>query len=313
MGITRRHFLQMITAGVALAGLRPAAADWEAESPAAAAIRAELEALFGGRQMALDFRGISPTHDEQFRIQINAFDLLPVASCFKTWLILYYFLYTPAEDWDTHPGSPAYETAVNSGNLSTGVLLAEVAQRLPGQRNPIEKFNDFLRRQVGMARSGLHTWNWPLSPTVGLSDPRYAPSEQRQMRGRAGSYRIDNLFTAADMGRGWDVLARGVAFSRQPRLRAALQATLDLLAIPASNYQSPIERVYPMGYIGKDGILPSGDTPAGRVIADAGLLNGAKNRYIVVFMSAGESEVVAVEVLRQVVAQIAAYEAATTI
>lgn len=309
--LSRRDLLRSLAAVLAAAALCPAlAADWEAEAPAVRGIREYLERVIGGRKMALDFRGVSPANDELFRIQINAGQLFPVASCFKAWLALYYFLYTPAEAWDAGEFTPVYRTVVVSDNLATGLVLVDVAGRAPGAGNAIEKFNDFLRLTVGMA-NGLHTWNWPGSPTVGLSDPRFAPSPARQVRFYDGAYAVDNAFSAADLGRGYDFLLRGARFAPSPELRAAIQATRALLAIPAPRYRSPIERAAAGGYWGKDGVLPAEDIATGRVVNDAGVVAGRANDYIIAFMAAGESESTAINVLREVIGQIDVYESAT--
>jgi hypothetical protein len=282
-------------------------ADWEQETPAVQAVRETLEAAIGGLNMGLDFRCINTRYDEEFRIQINAFNLMPVASCFKAMLVLYYFIKTPADAWDTSEFSPLYQTAVNSDNIQTGVVLEEVAQRVSGHGNAIEKFNDFLTITVGLA-NGLHSWNWPDSPTVGLTDPRFAPSNERLVWLRGQGYEIDNVCTAADLARGYDFLIRGEFFTRSATLRAALQATQELLSVQAKTYRSPIERAYPDGYMGKDGILPSADTAVGRVVNDAGVIRHGDRRYLAAFMSAGESETNALYVLGEVVKQMDEYE-----
>ena len=299
--LSRREFLKLL-------GAAAVTGDWEQETPLVTAIREYLETVFDGLNMALDFRRINSTYDETFRIQINAFNLYPVASCFKAFLVLYYFLYTPQSEWVYDQNSVVYRTAVYSDNTLTGVLLEEISQRIPGRRNAIEKFNDFLHITMGLT-SGLHRWNWPDTPVVGISDARFAPSEARQVIIAGQAYLVDNVFTAADLGRGYDFLARGEYFTWSPVLRDAIHMTKTLMSIPAPDYQSPIERVYPAGYVGKDGILPSRDVATGRVVNDAGLLSVGDRTYIVAFMSAGESESTAINVLREVVDQVEVYEA----
>ncbi len=306
--MNRRRFLELL--GVGIISLHPylQTGDWDIESPAVTAMRQRIETVIGGLNMALDFRCISGGLDEAFRLQVNAFNLMPIASCFKAWAVLYYLLHTPAEAQDMTQYSPVYQMAVNSDNLQTGVVLDDVARRVTGRGNAIEKFNDFLTITIGMA-NGLHTWNWPGSPTAGLSDPRFAPSEQRRVWFNGQQYAIDNACTAADLARGYDFLTRGETFTRAPELKAALQATRSLLSVPAVNYRSPIERAYPDGgYTGKDGILPSSDTPIGRVVNDAGVIVSGDHTYIIAFMSAGESESTAIDVLREVIRQMTAYE-----
>lgn len=305
----RRHFLKM--AGLTL--LTPALAhvraeDWEAESPLAAQLRTALEDEFDGRKMALDFRCINAQNDEEFRIQINADDLYPVASCFKAFLAFYYYYNTPPESRQDTEGTALYSAAVFSNNVTTGTVLMDVASRARGDKNALEKFNDFLAF-IGV-QNGLRTWDWPTAPTIGLFDERFAPSTSRFVRGNDGqTYNVDNAFTAADMARGYDVLTRGAAFTQSEQMREAIIATNAILSIRNPDYRSPIEFVFPDGYIGKDGILPVGDIEIGRVVDDAGVLTVGDTRYIVAFMSAGESESRAREALQTVVDQINIYEA----
>jgi hypothetical protein len=310
MQLTRRKFLKMAGAAMFAPPLLPLLqGDWDTETPLAAQIRQNLEAAFAGHNMALDFRRISAENNEEFRIQINASDYYPVASCFKAWIPLYYYLNTPREQWNDTEGSPLYSTVVYSNNTQTGFMLSEIAPHARGNKNAIEKFNDFLWLTVGMS-GGLYSWNWDGSPTVDFFDPRFVPTENRQVWENGQAYAVDNVFTAADLAHGYDVLTRGPVFARTERLHDALVASDALLTIRAPDYQSPIEYVFQNGYMGKDGILPDTDLPIGlgRVVNDAGVLSVGDAHYIVAFMSAGESESVVRNMLQTVVDQIRVYE-----
>ncbi len=278
--------------------------DWGTESPLARRIREYLEDVFTDLNMGLDFRCINDQHNEEFRIQIRGFDGFPMASCFKAHLILYYYLHTPPDEWDDQEGSAAYSTAVFSNNVETGVLLDEVSRRIKGDENAIEKFNRFLRETIGTA-GGLYTWSWPDNPTAGLTDPRYG---SQWVRVHDQVYTIDNVFTPADVARCYDILGRGAAFTRSDKMRAAILATRALLSIPAPDYQSPIERVWPDGYMGKDGILGSADIKTGYVVDDGGIIQVEGRSYLIAFMSAGENEPTAISTLSEVVQQISVYE-----
>jgi hypothetical protein len=310
MHLSRRQFLNMVGAAVLSPRLLPLfQGDWLTETPLATSVRQHLESAFIGLNMALDFRRINATNDEEFRIQINAFDYYPVASCFKAWIPLYYYLNTPRDQWNDGEGSALYSTVVFSSNTQTGFVLSDVRSRARGDKNAIEKFNDFLRRTVGVS-SGLYSWNWDGSPTVDFFDLRFTPSENNEVWSHGQPYLVDNVFTAADLAHGYDVLTRGPAFARSELLHDALVATDKLLSIRAPDYISPIEYVFPDGYMGKDGILPETDLPTrlGRVVNDAGVLAVGDARYIVAFMSAGESESVVRNMLQEVINQIHVYE-----
>jgi hypothetical protein len=302
---TRRQFLGILGAAALSRPLVALGTDWEAENPLAKQVREHLEGVFAGKVMALDFRRINAQLDEDFRIQINAFDIYPVASCFKAFVVLYYYFHTPRAMWDDTEGAALYSTAVFSNNVQTGTVLVDVASRVRGPANALQKFNNFLWYTLGI-KGGLYTWDWPGTPTTGFYDTRYG---EQFMIVRGQSYPVINAFTAADLGRGYDILTRGDSFTMSPTMRDAIQATRAILSISAPDYQSPLERVFPAGYMGKDGVLPAGDIEVGRVVDDAGVVTVNGNHYLISFMSAGESESVALNVLGEIINQIDIYEA----
>ncbi len=309
--ITRRNFLKILSAAFLVPHLQQPTGpnDWDQETELAKSIRLFLESTFTGHEMALDFRRINAQNNQEFRITIQADKLYPVASCFKAWVALYYYLNTPKDQWKDTQGTPLYSTVVFSNNTEVGTVLVDVAQRLGGSGNPIQKFNDFLIRSVGMT-NGMHTWDWPGSPTVGYTDERFAPSFNRSMVYKDEAYLIDNLFTVTDLAHGYDVLQRGQTFARWDAMHEAILATNSLLTIPASDYLSPLEYVFSQGYMGKDGILPETDLPKGlgRVIDDAGVVTVGDAHYIIAFMSMGEGESVVRDVLNGIAKMIDIYE-----
>jgi hypothetical protein len=282
--------------------------DWDEERPVVAEMRRALVAAFAGRDMALDLRCINDRDDLEFTIQIRALEFFPVASCFKAFVAFYYFFYTPEGAWEAGEGTDVYRMIVFSDNVATGAVLADVAGRVLTEGNPIEKFNNFLYERVGIY-SGLHAWDWEGSRTIGFTDPRYEPGEDRLVPQNGEVYRVDNVFTAAALARGFDVLLRGQAFARWEQMQRSVAATYDLLSIPAANYQSPIERVFPQGYTGKDGVLPASDLPVGRVMNDVGVVTYDDRRYIIAYLSMGEGDLAAYDTLEIVRRQIERYEA----
>ncbi len=307
----RRKFLQLLGAAFLVPPFQQPTGpnDWDQETELARSIRLYLEDTFAGHEMALDFRRINAQNNQEFHIQIQADKLYPVASCFKAWIALYYYLNTARDQWADTQGTPLYSTIVFSNNTEAGTVLVDVARRAFGSGNPIEKFNNFLMQTVGMT-NGMHAWEWPGSPTVGFTDERFLPSDFRGMSYKGEFYLVDNLFTVTDLAHGYDVLQRGQSFARWDTMKQAIMATDSLLSIPATDYRSPLEYVFTNGYMGKDGVLPEADLPRGlgRVINDAGVVTIGDAHYIIAFMSMGESESVIRDVLGEISKMIEVYE-----
>ncbi|MFO7323442.1 MAG: L,D-transpeptidase family protein [Chloroflexota bacterium] len=323
----RRDFLKLVGAGAAAPALSPLMSLTEPLVPSAGEagrrnpdrdkstaelveiMRRELEPLFAGREMALVFRRFADDGSESFSIQINENELYPVASAFKSFLALYYFMTFPPDEWNYTPGSLVYSTVVYSNNGTTGSLLHEVGLRVDGPGNAIEKFNDFLLNVMGLEH-GLYSWNWPGRPTYGLTDPRFTPTEDRRVWIRTLSQSVSNVTTALDLAKGWEFISRASQNPRwsDPHFREAIRITREISAIPANDYRSPIEKVIYSGYIGKDGTLPLGDLAVGRVINDAGIVRVANGEYVISFMSTGENESTTQPALQKVIDCIRMYE-----
>lgn len=323
--INRRQFLQimglstaMLAAGGAVQALEPKTRfPRQTESSANPTradileiIRQNLEAKFAGKEMGLDFRRINDKGELDFTIQINSTELYPVASAFKAWVVLYYFLYTPLDKWEYSATSHVYRVAVYSNNSLTGNLIHDTAPYAPGEGNTIEKFNNFLTDVVGMEH-GIYGWYWiGPTPTNNIIDPRFAPGRGRLVRVREMTEFVGNVSTATDLANGWDFIARAEQHPRwsEEHFRKAIEATRQILSIPSSRYRSPIERVLFGGYTGKDGTLQVGDLAVGRVIDDAGLVRVPDGQYIIAFMSAGESEESTDPALSEVIDSIRTYQ-----
>ncbi len=307
--LSRRAFLRLLGGG--LAALAAGEHLVLARKPPARDIRLResILALLAGRDLGFDLRCVDPIDaTEYLRIAHNAGRLYPVASAFKVLVVLYYLWNTPRDEWQTGEGSPAYSVAVYSSNTLTGSLLQQVGQRFDFFGNDIQKFNDFLIYVLGM-ENGLHSWNWPDSPTEEQTDSRFRPSEERFVEVYGLRYRMENLFTAADLARVYAMLINPDAYLDGVDIQYdAIAMTRQLFAIPATNYLSPIERAFPQGYTGKDGTLPASDSAIGRVIVDAGIVEVGQSTYIISYMGAGEGEYFAIGFLRQVARLLDAYE-----
>ncbi|MFW5692244.1 MAG: hypothetical protein ACOCX3_02710 [Chloroflexota bacterium] len=262
--------------------------------------------IIGSDALGLDLRRIDPeTGQHDFRILNNAYLCYPVASCFKAMVVFYYFVITPRAQWRYDEDSPAYRVAVFSNNPLTGELIAETAQFYPGRGNAIEKFNEFVRFTL-FSQNGLYSWDWQGSPTIGQVDLAYAPSPARAVRFGEVGYEMDNVFFPADLAEFWSLMLRPDPVPGEPQAADAVTRTLELFAIAAEGYRTPIERARG-SYIGKDGVIPEADSPVGRVTNDAGIVYINDTPYVISAMFTG-SEFRFVRLLRNILAEIELFE-----
>lgn len=263
--------------------------------------REQLRRIIDNRYIAFDLRALDEGGRELFRIQHNEDMLLPVASCFKAFVVPWYYLNVPPEERDDGPESAMWDMAVHSGNYFTSVVLDQVAERVPGEGNAIEKFNDFLL-SIGL-QNGLYQWR--VGRTKRARDERFRPSPDsgRMVRVDERRYAVFNVFTARDLAQGYGFLVRGEGAFQGPQVADALERSRSLLGRPERVVRSPIERVWRPGYTGKQGIIFPQDIPTGYVFNDAGLVNIGGLQYIIAFMSVAQYETVAMTALREVVRQ----------
>lgn len=304
MKLSRREWLRGVGAGVLLAfspSRRVAAQD---------RLQRVITDAVGARNIGVDVgrfvRGEGDTVRELYRVGVNQQALRPTASCFKAWLPLYYYNFTPYEQWDDAEGSLPYSVTVHSNNVSTGRLMQQVGE-LQSFGNAIEKYNDFLLYGMRLEH-GINSWNWPTNPLIGISDERFASGGERVVSSGGQTFTIGNITTAADTLNGYRELFRRTfaqtdTYTANPYRRQAALRSLRLLSIPGvPEYNSPIERVVGRGaYMGKDGVLPDDGSGLGRVVNDAGLIAMGEGFIGVSFFSVRESEFSAIEILREII------------
>jgi hypothetical protein len=298
--ISRRQFLQGAGAG-ALVWFTPRFQPIDQ-------LERDLAQIVGTRNIGVAvgrFAQDGDTLRDVYRAGINADDLRPSASCFKAWLPLYYYNFTPYPDWEDSPSSLVYSATVHSNNVATGRLIRQVGN-LQNFGNDLEKYNDFLLYGLKLEH-GISSWNWPGNPLVGVIDDRFSSGGDRVVRAGGDTHAVGNVTTADDTLNGWrEMLRRAIAttdsYTDSPYRRVAALRALRLLSIPSiPEYNSPIERVLGRSvYIGKDGILPGEAISTGRVVNDAGLIPMENGMMGLSFFSVGESEFAAIEILRDV-------------
>ena len=280
-------------------------------------LQRDLNAIIGEANMGIDVMRLlwnGTQLDEVYRIQHNATQRFPSASCFKAWLTAYYYTFVPPTAWQDQPGTPLYQAIVNSNNTDTGTVLAQVGEF---QRfgNAIQKFNDYLTTDL-LLQHGIYTWAWEGNPVMGQVDERFAMTAERSVIVRGSPHQVANVTTAVDMlGGYYQLLTRAHPADGSLRSQIATRA-LRLLSIPSDDpaYASPIERVVGRGgYIGKDGTLPLGNLSAGTVLNDVGILTDARGFTLVAFLSVGESQFTAQHALAQTLDRLRQYEDEKTI
>jgi hypothetical protein len=292
MSLSRRDFLKSFSAMMLAGAFAPAVAQ------AVDTLEQDILNAIGRQQMGFALRKLDENTQVVFKIDYNADKLYPVASCFKAFLLYYYFWNTPEAQWKTDRESDPYRVAVFSDNVKTGVLIRDTAAYVTVYGNALEKFNDCLLLNVGL-QNGLHTWDWTGNPMVGFTDPRFVPSTERFVEVGGTAHNVDNLTTAADLANGYTFLRQAAdgtlplnpknPYFDTTRAQKAAKAALDLLSIPAENYKSPIERAFG-SYTGKDGVLPPEDLDVGYVVNDAGIVTVGESRYTLALISVGQTE-----------------------
>jgi len=176
-----------------------------------------------------------------YRIRYNDEEVYPIASTFKALASYYYFMNTPEDEWKYDFGTNIYSMVIYSNNSKTGNLLYQVAQRIPGDHNPIEKFNDFTHATFGLTdKSGIYAWSKGALNGSPLSDARYAPYPERpdgfvELHGTR--YITVNRFTAADLAKATEFIAN-LPFNpdADPKMLKAAMASRYLMSIKEPLY-----------------------------------------------------------------------------
>lgn len=310
MKISRRGFLGGLAglgAGWLAGRVWPTAAQVTGDDPDVRLLAARIRETIGTEAVGLDLRRVNWNRGTvDFSIGHNAENYYPSASTFKAMTVLYYLAMTPRDLWEVGADSSAYRVAVFSNNRLTGDLLESTAAHYPGRANPIVKFNNWMWEALRM-EAGLYSWDWEGSPTVGWNDRRFAPTPERAVWHRGAAHAVGNVFQPRHLADFWSYLLTLRPLYGWRQAEEAVAQTLELFSIPATGYQSPIERAWG-NYIGKDGVLPAGDTPLNvRVVNDAGIILVGQTPYVVSAMSLN-GEYRFIQTLERVLAHVVAYE-----
>lgn len=208
-------------------------------------IQSELAEYIGDSPMGICITKLVGIETE-FSIGYNQDKYYPVASTFKEYAALYYYLCVPEEEWtDPTEDSDIYKMVVMSNNKSTGNILGKTAEYIDGENNPIIKFNDFLAAISGDDRVGLYRWFQGKTNNEDYIDESCAPGSNGRSIEGLSTQDVYNVFTSDQLQKLTLFLAKGVKpefLSDIPddRFLRALEATKNLLSI-RNNLATPIE------------------------------------------------------------------------
>lgn len=203
-----------------------------------------------------------------YRLRYNDPEPYAIASTFKAFAAFYYFMTMPREQWNTGRGSNVYNMVVFSDNTAAGNILALTADVVPGNGNPIEKFNDFMQTFFGLSDlSGIHAWDAGALANQQLVDARFVPDVTqpgRYVTLYGDIYAIRNRFTARDTALATERLAR-IPFdaAADAKTRLAYQMTRTLMSVSDSRYRTNFDTIaFDTGAWRKYGYLSEADAGA---------------------------------------------------
>jgi hypothetical protein len=249
-----------------------------------------------------------------YRVRHNDTEPYAVASVFKPFAAYAYFLQTPQAEWQTEPDSDVYNMVVYSNNAATADVLASLADHIPGDSNPIQKFNDFMVATFGISpRSGIFKWNF--GQTAGNRDRRYAPIPTTaegfvDVRGRR--IPVENRYTAADLAHALEFIAQ-LPYNPDatPEMRAAYDATRALMITVVPNRTAAIDSLLNVpGIWRKTGFVDASEIGAeanSEVIVIPAQDGG---HFVIAIISTGENNAIFKDALAFALTQIAAFDTA---
>lgn len=248
-----------------------------------------------------------------YRVRHNDTEPYAVASAFKAFSAYAYFVQSPPDAWQNAPDSDVYNMIVYSNNFATADILATLADTLPGDANPIQKFNDFMVDTFSIsAKSGIFKWNF--GQVAGNRDRRYAPIPTTvegfvDVRGR--KIPVENRYTAGDLAQAMEFIAHiPHDETATPEMLAAYNATRDLMIIVVPNRTATIDALLDSpGIWRKTGFVDAAEIGA-EAHSEVMVIPAADGGYFVIaVMSTGENGTVFSETLAFVLTQLARIDA----
>jgi hypothetical protein len=240
---------------------------------------------------------------------INPDTIMPVASAFKSGVLMYFvhqieesvWNHVPVEYWDADSmyDMPViyrdnwqqnryllrdlYRLIVLSDNPAVGRTLSYLAQR-QNSRQPIALFNSWSHTVTGLSLlSGLNQWHYGVPASMDNSDPRYA---NRRIVLDGELYPYYNVMTARDLCRYYTWFLDEMTSDQQIVAGTLLNVIEDFRR---SNIEFLAAANRGMAF-SKNGALNASTSAAGTVITDAGIIqHGNGTTYLMAFMSVNAS------------------------
>ncbi len=298
--LSRRDFLKVVGAGV----ITHALPEHSKIPDSFSTVEENIDALLQNKDMALELKRFDSEGKVLYEYSRKSDELFPVASTFKLFVALYYFINTPQSEWKQEEGSDMHSMIVFSNNGKTGDVLAEVSSRVPGEGNAIEKFNDFLHEKVGMQKeNGIARWDAGALRAKKNTDEKVTKDPNSK---------AVNFLTTEDIIKGLSFLATAESkddWEKDEQFQAAIKATRALASLPSPEYQSVLDRVAPFsnGY-GKDGILRPSDIGISVFTEGCVYPQSDGGSLVVAYMAKRQTEPTLRLVLKQVLDDISRFE-----
>ncbi len=300
MSLSRRDFLKSVAVFGALYGLSPAMklfaenetinyyADFllALETPYTAPMNEHFEVFTSGHTLGIILYDLRRS---RLLTALNSEKLLPVASAFKSGVLMYFVDQMSADIWGTVPVEfwnanssdempedyrsswkthrailrTLYQMIVLSDNVATGTVLATVA-KANNRNDAVVAFNDWSRDTVGLSQlSGLGSWNNGLEEDINFIDERYTDN-QTSLNSQLVT--LNNMMTPRDLGLFYAWMLSNMSDEAQTVCK-------NLLSIIYTNRGANLERLsqqFEGVAYSKNGSL---STDAGYVVSDGGIID----------------------------------------
>lgn len=314
MSVSRRDFMKSLAMFGAIYSLAPAIKVFAEndrkvdhytnfltalETPYTAPMNEHFEALTYGHTIGLVLYDLK---NSRLMAALQSEKLLPVASAFKSGVLLYFIDQVDADVWggvpvefwdasstedmpeDYHESfkkhrailRTLYQMIVLSDNVATGTVLAYVA-KLKNRTDATTAFNEWSQTVVGTSQlSGLGSWENGLETDVSFVDNRYTDN---QTSINSQLVTLSNMMTPRDLGLYYAWMLTHLSDE-------ALTVCKNLLSVIYTNRGANLERLSQQF----DGVSYSKNgsllTNAGYVVSDAGIIDLPDGRqYLLIVQS----------------------------